>query len=70
MDQTPEERRAFLLHYARVHLTEARRRRIRPACPQRGFVASLLAEAGRARIEAAAIDLSPAQADLFGGAPC
>lgn len=61
----PAEQRAFLLHFARVHLAEARRRRIRPACPQRGFVASLLASSAKARREAAEIVLTPAQGDLF-----
>lgn len=58
-DQTPAERRAFLIHYAKVHLSEVRRRR-----HQRGFAASLLASASRARREAQQIDTSPQQREM------
>ena len=59
--QTPSERRAFLLHYARVNLREVRARR-----HQRAFAAWLMASAARARREAQAIGTRPAQRDLFG----
>jgi len=62
---TPQEHRAFLIHFAKVHLTEARRRRIRPACRQRGFVTSLLESAAKARREAMAVRDTPAQGELF-----
>lgn len=58
---SPAEDRAFLFYYARVLLREARARR------GTSFAAVLLAGAARARREALAIDLSPAQMDLFGG---
>lgn len=58
-DQSPAERRAFLLHYARVLLREARARRAT------AFAASLLLWAARARREAAAIDIAPAQGRLL-----
>lgn len=54
------DERAFLIHYARVMLNEARARR-----SDRSFSFFLLAAAARARREAAAIDLRPRQADLF-----
>jgi hypothetical protein len=57
---TPSEHRSFLIHYARVHLREARARR-----HQRAFAAHLLGSAGRARRDAAKINTSPAQGDLF-----
>ncbi|PZU59858.1 MAG: hypothetical protein DI547_05110 [Sphingobium sp.] len=61
--RTLAEERAFRLYYARVLIREARaRRRTSP-----GFAADLLAWAAKARREACAIDISPAQADLFGG---
>jgi len=55
----PAERRAFLIYYARVMLREAKLRR-----GQRG-IAWMIAGAARARREALAIDLRPAQAELF-----
>lgn len=58
--QTPAERRAFLLYYARVLLREARVRR-----SDLKFSAVLLAGAGRARREAAGIDARPAQGELW-----
>lgn len=58
---TPEKERAFLLHYARVHLREAIARR-----HDRGFAALLLGWAGKARRQAAAIDTRPAQLEMFG----
>lgn len=62
---TPQERRAFLIYYARVNLREARnRRKSQPA-----FADTLLGWAIKARIQAAAIDTRPAQADLFAGRP-
>lgn len=61
---TPAEQRAFLLHYARVMLADARyRRRQRPA--QRAFIAHQLSSAAAARIEAARIVTAPAQMELF-----
>lgn len=61
IDRTdPAQNRAFLLHYARVNLTEARRRR-----HQRGFSATLLEWAAKARREAAAIVLAPVQGEFF-----
>lgn len=57
--QTPAERRAFLLYYARVMLRETRTRR-----GQRG-TAWMLNGAIRATREAAAIDLTPAQGRLL-----
>lgn len=60
--ESASERRSFLLYYASVLLREARARR------GSTFAAVLLAGAGRARREALAIDLRPAQSDLFGGA--
>ena len=61
--KTPSEQRGFLIYYARVLLREASARRQR----HRGFSAHLLASAGRARREAAIIDVSAPQGDLFGG---
>ena len=58
--QTPAERRALLVYYARVTLREVRARR-----HQRAFAAWLMASAARARREAQAIDTRPAQRDLF-----
>lgn len=58
---TPAERRAALLHCARVYLREARARR------GSSFSSTLASWAARARREAAAIDLRPAQQDLFAG---
>jgi hypothetical protein len=55
----PAERREFLIYYARVMLREARARR-----GQRG-IEWMLRGAARARREALAIDLRPAQAELF-----
>ena len=55
---TPPEHRAFLLHYARVLLREARARR-----GQR--VAWMIDGAARATREAMAIDLRPAQGVLL-----
>lgn len=52
------ERRSFLLYYAKVLLREARSRRGQN-------VAWMIAGAARARREAMAIDLTPAQPDLF-----
>lgn len=61
--KTAADERAFHIHYARVILREARARR-----DQRGgFFFSLLEWAGNARRRAAAINLKPAQMDLFGG---
>jgi len=59
-DQTLQERRAFLIHYARVMLTEAKARR-----HQGRFAAWLLSSAAKARQEASRIDVSPAQGSLF-----
>ena len=58
--QTPQERRALLIHYARVTLREARARR-----HQSRFAAWLLSSAAKARQEASRIDVSPAQGSLF-----
>lgn len=60
-DKTPADQRAFLFYYARVLLREARARR--RSSPK--FAAWLMACAGRARREALAIDVRPAQADMF-----
>jgi hypothetical protein len=58
-DQLPAaERRAFLIYYARVMLREARARR-----GQR--VAWMIAGAAKARREALAIDVRPAQMSLL-----
>lgn len=57
----PIERRAVLIRICRVHLREARARR-----EDRSFSATLLDWAGNTRRRAAAIDIRPAQADLFG----
>lgn len=56
----PAQRRAFLIHYAKISLSEARRRR-----HQRGFAAWLLKCAQKARREAAQIDVTPAQGRLL-----
>jgi hypothetical protein len=61
--RTPAEERAFRIYYARILLREARARRARS--PR--FAADLLAWAAKARREAFAIDVSPAQMDMFGG---
>ncbi|PZU95525.1 MAG: hypothetical protein DI527_00520 [Chelatococcus sp.] len=58
--QTPAERKAFLIYYARVLIREARARR------GTSFSTTLLEWAGKARREAAEIDVSPPQMDLFG----
>ena len=58
---TPQERRAFLIHYAKVMLTEAKARRHK----HKSFARHLIASAAKARREAAMIDTSPAQKDLF-----
>ena len=58
------ERRAFLVHYARVVLADARHR-VRNRPEQRAWIAHQLASAARARREAQAIDTRPAQRDLF-----
>lgn len=62
--RTPAEQRALSLHLSRVYLREAQARRQTP------FGATLLKWAGNARREALAINLSPSQPDLFGGAQC
>jgi hypothetical protein len=54
----PSERRAFLIYYARVMLREAHSRRGQN-------VRWMLNGAARARREALAIDLRPAQGRLF-----
>jgi hypothetical protein len=60
-EQTPTERRAFLLHAARVYLAEARsRRKLHPA-----FARTLLLWAAKARRDAATIRCAPVQGDLF-----
>lgn len=59
--QTPAERRAFLIHYARVMLTEAKARRNK----HKTFARHLIGSAGRARREAARIEVRPMQGDLF-----
>ncbi|WP_136617046.1 MULTISPECIES: hypothetical protein [Mesorhizobium] len=56
--QTPKQRRDFLIYYAKVLLREAQARRGQN-------VDWMLAGAGRARREAMVIDVRPAQADLF-----
>ena len=58
MTRTPAEHRAFLIHYARVMLREARARR-----GQR--VGWMIAGAARARREALAIDVRSAQGVLL-----
>lgn len=59
---TPAEWRDFELYQARVLIREARaRRKSSPA-----FSATLLEWAANARRRAMAIDVRPAQADLFG----
>jgi hypothetical protein len=60
-EQTPAERRAFLIYYAKVNLREARARR-----QDRNFSALLLGWAAKARREA--MTIRPRQADLFGSA--
>lgn len=55
------ERRAFLIHYARVLLREARARRSRSP----DFARTLRAWAAKARREAQAIDTRPVQGELF-----
>lgn len=59
-DQTPEERRATLLHIAAVDEREAAARSHQPE-----FAAWLLECAARCRAEAASIVTGPAQGDLF-----
>ena len=59
--ETPEQRRAFLIHYARVMLTEAKARRHK----HKSFARHLIASAAKARREAADLDTTPAQKDLF-----
>lgn len=54
------EERTYQIHYARVMLAEARRRR-----GFNGMHANLLEWAANARKRAAAIDTSDAQKDLF-----
>ena len=64
IDRTdPAQNRAFLIHYARVVLADARHR-IRSRPTQRSWIAHQLASAAKARREAA--HCRPAQADLFG----
>lgn len=55
----PAERKASLIHCARVYLREAHARR------GTAFSETLRTWAGNARREAAAIDLSPLQRELF-----
>ncbi|WEK42937.1 MAG: hypothetical protein P0Y64_16590 [Candidatus Sphingomonas colombiensis] len=62
--QTPAEQRDFEIYYARVLMREARARR-----RARSFSAALLEWAGNARRRALAINISPAQPDLFGSSP-
>ena len=57
----PAQNRAFLIHYARVMLTEAKARRNK----HKTFARHLIASAAKARREAAQIDVTPAQKDLF-----
>ena len=57
----PIQRRAFLIHYARVMLTEAKARRNK----HKSFARHLIASAAKARREAAQIDTKPAQGELF-----
>ena len=59
---TPEEEKDFLEFYAGVLQREATARASRS--PE--FAADLQSWADKARTKAAAIDLSPAQGDLFG----
>lgn len=56
-----QERRDFLIYYARVLLREARARRKRSP----DYAAALLEWAGKARREALGMDLRPVQGDLF-----
>jgi hypothetical protein len=63
--RTPAEERAFLVYYARVLLREAGARRHQFAS-RNTFYWDLLAWAAKARRDAAAIRLAPAQGDLFG----
>lgn len=58
--QSPAERRALLLYYAKVTLRESAARRGRG-----DFHWTLFAWAQEARRQAAAIDLRPAQRELF-----
>lgn len=58
----PAQRRATLLHCARVYLNEARARR---AMGHGRFARTLTMWAGNARREAAAIDTAPAQGRLL-----
>lgn len=58
-DMTPSERRAALIHCARVYMREAHARR------GSSFASTLAGWAANARRQAAAIDLRPAQQDLF-----
>lgn len=62
--KTPAERRAFLIYYAKVMLRESGARRASPV--NNPFHWTLFDAAQRARREAAAIDVRPAQIDLFG----
>lgn len=59
-EQAPSERKAFLIYYAKVNLAEARRRR-----RDRGFSATLIGWAAKARCEAAGIDTTLVQRVLF-----
>lgn len=56
--ETPQERRDFLIYYARVNLSAARARRL-----DRPFSAMLLGWASKARLEA--MTIRPPQGDLF-----
>jgi hypothetical protein len=57
--KTPAERREFLFYYARVLIREAKARR-------GSNVTWMIEGAAKARREAFAIDVTPAQKDLFG----
>lgn len=59
---TPAGERAFLIFYVGVTEREAASRRL----SQSDFAATLDEWAAKARRQAAAIDTSPAQGDLFG----
>jgi hypothetical protein len=59
---TPEEEKDFLEFYAGVLGREAQARAQRSP----GFAADLQSWADKARAKAAAIDLTPAQGDVFG----
>jgi len=60
----PAERREFLTFYAGVNEREAE---AREAGGDAAFAATLRGWAAKARRQAEAIDLRPAQGDLFGG---